>query len=352
MMMKRESILWAAIWTITISSIVSCKGMNQKESLPTSYIVEGILAGVKADGMNVYLYETETRQYVDTAVVTGDKFCFTGVADSAIECQIVIPEYRVNGYNGTFILENGHIHMDLGESSHSPTGTPLNEEFRRIHALEDSLKQADAPEEVYRTYSRQVFNGHEDDAVGYSLLRSRFFTHAGTNSEKLALLESLGPGIKRTGHYQFRLSSCVPNQLIGQNYKEIVGTDAKGEPIALSNFVGKGNYVLLDMWASWCAPCNAEVPYLKRLHNQYKDKGLSIVGIFTWDKAENLTKAVEENDMRWPQIVDKEKTAMELYQTAGVPTMVLISPDGIILEIDLKFRGENMVQIVEKYLKD
>ena len=118
----------------------------------------------------------------------------------------------------------------------------------------------------------------------------------------------------------------------------------------MSTFIGKGNYVLIDMWASWCAPCKGEVPYLKHLHNQYKDCGLTIVGIFTWDKPENMAKAIEEEGMTWPQIIDTEKIAMEQYQVTGIPTLVLLSPEGGILEMDLKFRGENMVKTVEKYL--
>ena len=55
-------------------------------------------------------------------------------------------------------------------------------------------------------------------------------------------------------------------------------------------YVGKGKYVLLDMWASWCAPCKAEIPNLRELHNTYKDKGLTVLGLFVWDKKENLKK--------------------------------------------------------------
>ena len=351
MMMKRKKSMQMVALMMAVASLIPCKAQEENISKqPTSYIVEGTLAGSAADGMEIVLYDTEKRQNLNKSVVTDGKFYFTGVADSAIECQVIVPKYQVEGYSGIFILENGHIRMNLKESAHAPQGTLLNDEFRRIFALEDSLKQANASEEVYKTYSYQVFQGHEDDAIGYALLRSRFFTYAGTDSEKRVLLESLGPNLKRTGHYKFRLSTCAPNPLIGQHYKEIKGTDANGETLALSAFIGKGNYVLIDMWASWCAPCKGEVPYLKHLHNQYKDCGLTIVGIFTWDKPENMAKAIEEEGMTWPQIIDTEKIAMEQYQVTGIPTLVLLSPEGRILEMDLKFRGENMVKTVEKYL--
>lgn len=63
-----------------------------------------------------------------------------------------------------------------------------------------------------------------------------------------------------------------------------------------------------------------------------------------------MAKAIKEEGMTWPQIIDTEKIAMEQYQVTGIPTLVLLSPEGRILEMDLKFRGENMVKTVEKYL--
>ena len=63
-----------------------------------------------------------------------------------------------------------------------------------------------------------------------------------------------------------------------------------------------------------------------------------------------MAKAIEEEGMPWPQIIDTEKIAMEQYQVTGIPTLVLLSLEGRILEMVLKFRGENMVKTVEKYL--
>lgn len=131
-------------------------------------------------------------------------------------------------------------------------------------------------------------------------------------------------------------------------YTDITGTDADGKPIALSDFIGKGNYVLMDMWASWCGPCKGEIPNLARLHNQYKDKGLTVIGLFVWDKQENLKKAMESEGITWPQIVDKESKSTQVYGVDGIPHIILFSPDGTILKRNL--RGDAMIKTVEEIM--
>ena len=131
-------------------------------------------------------------------------------------------------------------------------------------------------------------------------------------------------------------------------YTDITGTDADGKPIALSDFIGKGNYVLMDMWASWCGPCKGEIPNLARLHNQYKDKGLTVIGLFVWDKQENLKKAMESEGITWPQIVDEESKSTQVYGVDGIPHIILFSPDGTILKRNL--RGDAMIKTVEEIM--
>ena len=104
----------------------------------------------------------------------------------------------------------------------------------------------------------------------------------------------------------------------------------------------------MDMWASWCGPCKGEIPNLARLHNQYKDKGLTVIGLFVWDKQENLKKAMESEGITWPQIVDKESKSTQMYGVDGIPHIILFSPDGTILKRNL--RGDAMIKTVEEIM--
>ena len=105
----------------------------------------------------------------------------------------------------------------------------------------------------------------------------------------------------------------------------------------------------MDRWASWCGPCKGEIPNLLKIHNQYKNKGLTVLGLFVWDKEENLKKAMEEEGIVWPQIIDTEMGAMNFYGVDGIPHIILFAPDGTIVKRYL--RGQTMIDTVNEVMK-
>ena len=327
-------------------------GACSQQHQPTSYTVKGILRDSAANGKYIHIYNYDTRECLDTAIIEGNVFSFTGVSDSAIHCRIIVPDHHTDGYFGTFILENGNITLDLANSPHKPSGTLHNDMLCRVEELKDCIQKTRNSKELFKLYGRKLFAEHANDVIGYALLSSPFLSQAGTNKERCELLYSLGPAIKATQQYAFRAKMYQPNANIGLPFKDIRGVDEKGNPVALSYYAGKGKYVLIDMWASWCAPCKKEIPYLAQVYEKYKNKGLAVIGVFTWDKSENLSQALEQQPLiTWPQIVDVENTAMKLYDVEGVPTLVLIAPDGTVIELDNEFRGENMIKTVGEYLE-
>jgi thiol-disulfide isomerase/thioredoxin len=112
----------------------------------------------------------------------------------------------------------------------------------------------------------------------------------------------------------------------------------EGKVQKLSDYVGKGNYVLVDFWASWCGPCRAEIPNLIAAYNKYKAKGLVVLGVATWDKPEDTLKAIEEDKIPYPQIMNAQKAGSDAYGIEGIPQIILFGPDGTIVARDL--RGE------------
>lgn len=126
---------------------------------------------------------------------------------------------------------------------------------------------------------------------------------------------------------------------IGQMAPDFTQNDVNGKPIKLSDFRGK--YVLIDFWASWCAPCRAENPWVKHMYERYKDKNFTVLGVSLDNpgQKEAWLKAIKDDRLTWTNVSDLKGFDNEVarkYHVQGIPTNVLIDPDGKILARNLR----------------
>jgi len=364
------------IFYFIVATIVFANCSNAPQA-PTSFVVEGTLPDSSFHGEQIYMQRYTDGKTMGVTKVEGNRFTFTGVADSADYCRIEVgPRLYSN-----LILENGHINVkmvNINAFGRQPfaTGTPGNEEYARIHLLADEAyahhnDRIDSLRQIYpdeqklikaaqplvkelhqkmTAQAKELFAAHRDDVIGYTLLYSVFLDGLSLD-DQIEVIESTGPSILQTDLAQEKLRKLhrLKKTQPGTPYIDIKGKDANGKDIALSDFIGKGNYVLIDMWSSWCGPCKAEVPNIAENYREFKDKGLSVVGIFVWDEAENLAPCMKELNITWPQIV-AETSVQKDYGIEGIPEMILFAPDGTIVERGGALRGAGLKHVLKKYL--
>ncbi len=122
---------------------------------------------------------------------------------------------------------------------------------------------------------------------------------------------------------------------LGREAPEVILPSPDGEMIALSSF--RGNYVLIDFWAAWCAPCRKANPKLREVYDQYHEYGFEIYGISLDRTREQWIKGIEEDGVIWPQVSDLRiwnSPVVSLYNVEGIPYSLLIDPEGIIIKKD------------------
>jgi thiol-disulfide isomerase/thioredoxin len=131
---------------------------------------------------------------------------------------------------------------------------------------------------------------------------------------------------------------------------KVSGKTLDGQPFDISQY--KGKVVVVDFWATWCGPCRAELPNLKKVYEKYHDKGLEVVGVSLDENKDDLIKFLAENHLPWQILVSTEahhsgfdNPIADNYGISGIPTVFLMNRDGKV--VSLSARGEQLATLVD-----
>jgi peroxiredoxin len=117
-------------------------------------------------------------------------------------------------------------------------------------------------------------------------------------------------------------------------------------PIKLSNF--KGQYVLIDFWASWCGPCRQENPNVVAAYETFKDKNFTVLGVSIDEKEDAWVKAVKQDGLVWTQLLDRTSEIANMYGIDAIPKNFLVDPSGKIIAKNL--RGAELMNTLQEVL--
>jgi thiol-disulfide isomerase/thioredoxin len=368
---------------ITTAFILVLVGTFAQASTPApSYTINGTISGL-SDGTVLELIPASTHQNekpVSTATITASKFTFKGTVPGPRFFLI-----KVKGFNGLFnvMVANTAITITakavLTDSYGSKiyvfndvkvSGSPIHDLYLKKMAAKDSLtgyyeayhvsgkdisdkigeargakdsvkldslmktaawKSFEAEESAFfkkveSTYSDAVKNNKDSWWGPFMMLNTlSYFTPA----EKKTF-ESLSPAAQKSYYGELVSKELYPKSFVGLQAPTV---DAKSDENAKANIIKLASghkYVLIDFWASWCAPCRKSIPALKQLYKEMSDKGLQIVSISIDKKEADWTKAIKEEQLPWPSFLDNGDTSAA-WNIRTIPAMFLLDEKGVVV---------------------
>lgn len=159
-----------------------------------------------------------------------------------------------------------------------------------------------------------------------------------------------GAEFPNSRHYQYLRSLLPPPPLkIGDIAPEISLPDENGKMRTLSSL--KGNYVLVDFWASWCGPCRKENPNVVNAYNKYKNHSFTVLGVSLDKSKDKWLEAIQKDQLNWAHISDLKgwkSVGAASYQVRSIPASFLVDPQGKIVAKNL--RGAALESTLEKLL--
>lgn len=374
-----KKILFGLAIAATFAAITACN-----ETKPLIYSVKGNVSD-SLNGQNVTLYvrEIQDKQIASTVIENG-QFEFSDTIESPLVATVVIgnekkheygcvldevpvvmnfdgQEFQVTGSHRTnAMVAYGNIEKERSGNlkknkynipyllSRQREGKPLTEE--EIREKDEIAKHNEAVLAKSLKDKKELLKRNTDNVVG-AYVFGRLYNGNGIG-EEIALQDS----ILSVASKEFLETTVIQrvlaahNQRVGKTYTDFELPDKEGKMHKLSDYVGEGKYVLVDVWASWCLGCRMESPHVIEAYKKYHDRGFDVVMV-SIDSDEGNTKwlkAMEQDSITniGYQLIDPDSKIRKLYGIASIPCSMLIDPQGKIIANDL--RNDDLENILSK----
>ena len=323
------------------------------------------------DVRKVYLMDKTNEVPVDSAVTneghfsmqgTQEKEALLGVSPEGGQWDVLffndgIPvavDLTRNTLQGSLLNEKLTTY-DLEDGKRLEAFKALNTEFQQLTSQERQTRMMEFQMKAMKcindltSFYTSMLNDNRDNLIPaafantlFELLEEEVIQEAFDSVKYVYARHPFAVKVKKTYDARKAMAQAqeeAKNAIIGLPFRDFDEPDMNGDLRKLSEYVGRGEWVLVDFWASWCGPCRAEMPNVVAAYQKYHSRGFNIVGVsFDQDKDAWL-KAIANLKMPWVHLSDLKgwgNKAVDIYDIHSIPASLLINPEGIIVARDLR----------------
>ena len=357
--------------------------MAQLPAMAQNFTLDGVINNKSYDGLYMYLRRvavTNNREAatVDSAVMKDGRFHFSLTATAPYMARLALPEKdsvhhflyglpetecvvepdarvtltfdAADPYSTT--LTGGHINADYDATvlaANRLCRQQTSQMMRQRQEDEQKAPYTDAQNEAYSKRLTAIYAamkpatlafvrhniGNDFGATSLFAGGPDYFGQAVFDSlaQKVrpALLAAYNGRVAREKAELEQELKARDHNRPGVDYTDFVSKTADGRTVRLSDYLKPGRILLVDFWASWCVPCQMEIPHIKDLYRQWHDKGLDVISVSLDTKRPAWEKAIDRNKMPWPQLSTLEgfsADAAKAYAVSAIPFVILIDQQG------------------------
>ncbi len=375
---------------LVISVLFSCGSQ-------AGYVLKGEFKGA-GNGRAVLLMSSEGQRVIsDTVEMKGGKFVFEGEVPDAGWATVVVEPEGKEGVRMMLALENSRIEMrgdwnNLGMdeneelavlgmqiigSKNQDVYEQVEGQYKAVKELPEFTKFAEILEKVLET--PEIL---EDTTFYWEYKKGYDVWIARVKKEQLKIMAA-NPSVEMVayelGYMKDNMTLEQLEQIFGQfdvkvqqskwgkAIRESIELRQRIEPgrlapeftlarrdsslVSLADYRGK--VVVLDFWASWCRPCRASFPWVREFYEEYREKGVEIIGVSIDENKASWEKALDEERLPWPQVIDEIEKGRSrvggLYHVLAVPMFVVVDKEGKIV-VRAHMEKKELSAVVEKVL--
>lgn len=316
-----------------------------QDSAGGEYLIKGKLNFLQGS-YEGYVY-LNYKDFKDSVLVTDNSFEFRGSVEKPIQAWMNLePDANV----AWLYLENSDIEVDANFWTSEQNGIVWNimqlietrgskseEILSTFNSFRKENKDLLYAADLIEAYISKLIETYPNEPVVGKILADIALDGGMLKAKQLKeLLGKMELDSQQESDIKIIQTALIGMEAVkmGENFTPFKLSDQEGQSFSHEQL--KGNYVLIDFWASWCKPCRKQNPQLRQLLEKYKAEGFDIVGISIDKDATDWRKAIEEDQTDWKQLIDSEEELQEALGIQLIPLNYLLDRDGKVMGIDLK----------------